>query len=59
MTEFPRKIKMKTKNPPIGGFFVSVWLQLESRERANPPNAYEQHIIKPDKKSIVINKSSK
>ena len=39
MTEFPRKIKMKTKNPPIGGFFVSVWLQLESRERANPPNA--------------------
>ncbi len=23
----------------MGGFFVGVWLQLGSRERANPPNA--------------------
>jgi len=30
---------LKNKKSARGGFFVSVWLQLGSRERANPPNA--------------------
>jgi len=35
-----RKRKTKNKKSANGGFFVGVWLQLGSRERANPPNAY-------------------
>lgn len=29
----------------MSGFFVGVWLQLGSRERANPPNAYGQYSV--------------
>ncbi len=45
-----KKIKNK-KSALWAGSLIGAWLQLESRERANPPNTYREYIIQMNEKS--------